>query len=126
MWEQDATVERIEVSVPAELRQVRVLRLVVAGTLSIHDFGVDVVDDVRSAVDESCALVLGDRGAPGRLNLTLQCAPTGVSAVVQGTFVSPPDRAREEDLLPERMLKPFVDSYEVDLTCHRVTFDRRI
>lgn len=126
MWEQRATLERTDVSVPADLRQVRVLRLVVAGTLSMHGFGVDVVDDVRSAVDESCALVLGDRGAPGRLSLMLHCSPTEVSAVIQGIFEVPPARAREDDLLSERVLKPFVDHYEVDLARHRVTFDRRV
>lgn len=126
MWEQYAALEQTDVLVPAELRQVRVLRLVVAGTLSMHGFGVDVIDDVRSAVDESCALVLGDGGAPGRLCLTLHCAPTGVSAVIQGDFEMSPDRAPADDLLSERVLKPFVDRYEVDLARHRVTFDRRV
>ncbi len=126
MWEQPATLERTDISVRAELRQVRVLRLVVAGALSLHDLEMDVVDDVRSAVSESCALVLGDSGAPGRLTLTLHCDQSGVTAEVQGTFDTPPERVPEDTMISERALKPFVNHCEVDLAQDRVTFDRLV
>lgn len=122
--ERQGEVERTDLTVPAELRQVRVLRLVVAGTLSLLDVGTDVVEDIRSAVDEACGLVLGKQGAPGWLTLTLLSGAGKVSAEVCGTFSQLPDREPEATQLAESMLRLFVDSCEIDLEHHRVTFER--
>ncbi len=118
--------ERTDLTVPAQLRQVRVLRLVVAGTLSLHDFGTTVIEDVRSAVDEASALVLGDGDSPGWLNLSLETGPTAVTAVVRGSFAQPPDRNPEAAEQSEAMLGLFVDSYELDPANHRVSFTRSL
>ncbi len=115
--------QRTEISVPAENRQVRVLRLVTASTMSLYAFGVDAVEDVRSAVDESCALVLGSHGAEGRLSLVLDCDDNCISVVIRGDFDVAPVHGNEDDLRAEQMLRPFVDRCDIDLVRHRVSFD---
>lgn len=114
--------QRTEISVPAEKRQVRVLRLVTASTMSLYAFGVDAVEDVRSAVDESCALVLGSHGAEGRLSLVLDCEDDRISVVIRGDFDVAPVHGNEDDLRAEQMLRPFVDRCDIDLVHHRVSF----
>ncbi len=121
-WNQGA-MERTEASVPADDRQVRVLRLVTAGTMSLHEFGTDAVEDVRSAVGEACALVLGSHGAMGRLNLVICCDSRRIEVVIRGEFDIVPVHGREEDLRAEQMLMPFVDHCEIDLDHHRVSFE---
>ena len=114
---------RTEVSVPAEARRVRVLRLVTAATMSLYDFDVDAVENVRTAVDESCALVLGTRGAEGRLGLSISCDDGCVRVQVRGEFDVAPEHGKEDDLRAEQLLRPFVDRYEIDLVHHRVSFE---
>lgn len=116
-------IERTEASVPAEERQVRVLRLVTASTMSLYEFGSDAVEDVRSAVGEACALVLGSHGAVGRLNLVISCDDRRVEVVIRGEFDIVPVHGREDDLRAEQMLLPFVDRCEIDLDHHRVSFE---
>lgn len=115
--------ERTEVSVPAEARQVRILRLVTAGTMSLHGFGANAVEDVRSAVSEACALVLGNRGAVGRLNLLVVCGERGVQVTIRGDFDIAPEHGREDDLRAQQLFMPFVDHCEIDLDHHRVSFE---
>jgi hypothetical protein len=49
---------RVEVSIEADHRFVRVVRLVASGVASIMGVDVDAVDDLRIAVDEGCTWLL--------------------------------------------------------------------
>ena len=118
-------VEQTDITVQADLRQVRVLRLVTAGTLSLHDVSTDVVEDLHSAVDEACTLVLGPDDVIGTLNLSLRIEVGMVSAVVRGSFDTCPDRSKETTELATQMLGLFVDTCAVDLDDDRVSFSRR-
>ncbi len=120
------SMERTVMTVPAELRQVRVVRLVVAGTLSLHPIGSSLVDDLCSAVDEACTLVLGQQDTPGRLTLTLKCHPDRIEADISGTFDGGPIRPDEIVRDAEAMLRIFVDRSEIDLDHHRVRFTRAL
>ena len=121
----DDEIEELEITVPAALRYVRVLRLAAAGTLSLLDLDVAFVDDVRSAIGEAAALALGEHGAPGSLHLRLRTSADCVSVEVQGRFTRRPERTIEEDDLSRHILGPLVDHYTVDLRSARVTFEKR-
>lgn len=117
--------EELEVTVPAALRYVRVLRLAAAGALSLQDLDVEFVDEVRSAIGEAAALVLGEHGAPGSLHLHIRSSSECVEVMVEGTFNHMPERAEEEDDLSKHILGPLVDHFTVDLRGSRVTFEKQ-
>lgn len=121
----DEESEELEVTVPAALRYVRVLRLAAAGTLSLQDLDVEFVDEVRSAIGEAAALVLGEHGAPGSLRLHLRSSGECVEVTVEGTFTHKPERAEDEDDLSKHILGPLVDRFTVDLRGSRVTFEKQ-
>lgn len=64
----------IRLSVPARADYVHVLRSVVASVAAKLDFSYDEIEDLRLAVDESCAYLLGMQDAP--TVLTLSISPT--------------------------------------------------
>ena len=121
----DDEIDELEITVPAALRYVRVLRLAAAGTLSLSDLDVGFVDDVRSAIGEAAALALGDHGAPGTLHLHLRNSGGCVEVEVTGAFDRQPARTSEEDDLSRHILGPLVDHHTVDLPNSRVTFVKR-
>lgn len=116
--------DELELTVPAELRYVRVLRLTTAGGLSLHDLDVEFVEEVRSAVGEAAALVLGEHGAPGTLRLRVRCDPDLVAVELQGVFEHRPDRAADEDELSRLIMTPLVDQVVVNLGESRVAFEK--
>lgn len=118
-------IEELEITVPAALRYVRVLRLAAAGTLSLLDLDVAFVDEVRSAIGEAAALVLGEHGAPGSLHLCVRSSDGCVEVELRGTFSHQPERAAEEDDFSRHILGPLVDEFTVDLQHSRVTFEKR-
>lgn len=120
------TMEQTDITVPADLRQVRVLRLVAAGTLSLHDVSTDVIEDLRSAVDEACSLLVGTSDVVGSLRLVLQVDLRSVTAVIRGVFDELPDRSEETTELSTQMLGLFVDTWSIDLDRNRVSFSRRL
>jgi serine/threonine-protein kinase RsbW len=63
----------IKLSVPARADYVHVLRSVVASVAAKLDFPYDDIEDLRLAVDEACAYLLGLRDGP--LVLTLSITP---------------------------------------------------
>lgn len=119
------TTDAIELSVPAALRFVRVLRLTAAGVLSLRPFDVEFVDDVRAAIGEACALVLGEHGAPGTLHLELRADDDCVSVVISGRFTGPVERTADDDELSELLLRPLVDTQRIDLRHACVSFEKR-
>lgn len=60
-----APLDRVELSVPADPAYLAVLRTATAGLAARADMTLDEIEDLRIAVDEACALVLGDGAAAG-------------------------------------------------------------
>lgn len=58
-----ATGDRVELSVPADPAYLVVLRTATAGLAARADMTIDEIEDLRIAVDEACALVLGDESS---------------------------------------------------------------
>jgi len=64
-------VSEIRLSVPARADYVHVLRSVVASVAAKLDFSYDDIEDLRLAVDEACAYLLGLREGPTILTLSI-------------------------------------------------------
>ena len=58
----------VELKLPAQRGMMLVIRLTTAGVIARAGLGVDRVDDVKMAVEEACACLMGD-GATGTLRL---------------------------------------------------------
>lgn len=111
-------------SVPSYPHFIRVARLTVAGALSLGDFSMRFVDDVRAALSESCALVMGQVGHPGEITVVVDMGDDQIDVEVTGIFATPPVRDQASDRLSERLLEPLVDHYRLDLDRQRLTFSK--
>jgi len=106
-----ASNDHVAVSVPADGRSVHVLRAVTAAVASRMRMSFDAIDDLRLAVDEASAWLLGaNRGAS---TLTLRLLPLddrleAVVAVDAGAGAWPPSDV--EQGLPWRILSALVDT----------------
>lgn len=118
--------DEVRLVVPSYPHFIRVIRLTAAGALSLGDYSVRFVDDVRAALSESCALVMGQIGHPGDLAVAIIMGEDRIEVEVTGEFVTPPERDAASDRLSERLLEPLVDQYIVDLDHHRLTFSKRV
>jgi serine/threonine-protein kinase RsbW len=95
-WTDTAGADVVELEVPAGAAYIAVVRTAAAGLAARVDLTLDRIEDLRIAVDEACALLVGpgsDR-TPGR---TLRClfVITEVSLVVEvrGPHTDLPDRS---------------------------------
>ncbi len=75
------------VTIPGDTRFLRIARLTAAALASDLGFNVDDIEDLRIAVDESCAAVIS--GAPAGTTLELRYLPSvdGRAVSVEGTCV---------------------------------------
>lgn len=89
----------VGLTLPADPSFVRVARLVVAGLLA-DDTGVDVIDDLRVAVDELVALALGEDGEDEvHLTFTLASDELVVTVARSGVAASPEVHPVSQSLL---------------------------
>ena len=101
--------DRVELRVPADAAYLAVLRTATAGLAARLDLTLDEIEDLRIAVDEACALVLGVSGdsldapadAPARtdplaaldtLRATFDLSAGGMTVEVSGPARSLPGR----------------------------------
>lgn len=78
----------IVVRIPARPEYVHVLRTAVASVAARLDFTYDAIDDLRIAVDEACAHLLGVSSSAG--TMTLRITPHGRDLVVLASTDSDP------------------------------------
>ena len=86
----DSDVEALDVilvTIPADARYLRIARLTAAALASDLGFDLDAIEDLRIAVDESCAAVIGASRAGRTLELRYLPAIDGRSVTVEGTCV---------------------------------------
>ena len=69
--------DAIEMVLPADVRLIRLARLVAGGVGGSADFDVDGVDDLRIAVDEMCTALI-ESGDGGPLHLHFSVSPESV------------------------------------------------
>ncbi|SDQ08592.1 ATP-binding protein [Quadrisphaera sp. DSM 44207] len=93
--------DRVELRVPADPAYLAVLRTATAGLAARLDLTLDEIEDLRIAVDEACALVLGEAGEDGAtrarpgdtLLATFDLGPDGLSVQVSGPAQDLPSRS---------------------------------
>jgi serine/threonine-protein kinase RsbW len=109
-----ASSEHITVSVPADVASVHVLRAVTAAVASRMRMSFDAIEDLRLAVDEASAWVLGTNRRASTLTLRLLPLEDRLEAIVavdgSGGAWPPPD---VEQGLPWRILSALVDTLAI-------------
>jgi hypothetical protein len=122
--------EHIVLKVPARPENVRLVRLVMATVGSRIGFGLEVLDDLRIAVNELCFCLMGGEGTSG--DLTVAFVAIADCLVVEGS-VSQINAANTPEALPldlpelsQRIFEALTSSYigELDGTHRWLTFTR--
>jgi len=110
----------ITVSVPPESGAVQVLRAVTASVAARMDMPFDGIEDLRLAVDEACAWLLGLAGGATSVTLRLRPMDDRLEAVVSidaaGRAWPPPDL---EKSLSWKVLSALVDTVSLDAEASR-------
>jgi hypothetical protein len=70
----------IRLTIPAELRYLRLARVTAAAIAADLDFSVQDIDDVRVAVDELSALLIEDAGPGSELEICFTPSLTGIAS----------------------------------------------
>ena len=73
----------VEVSIPADVAYLSVLRTATAGLAARLDFTLDEIEDLRIAVDEACAMLLQHNVAHSSLTCRFDLAPADTSRGVR-------------------------------------------
>jgi serine/threonine-protein kinase RsbW len=107
--------EAVRITVPARAEFLHVVRTVVASVAARHDLTLDAIEDLRIAVDEACAQLLGVRGS----EIAVEIAPRGdgVEAVCSTDAIVtmwPPDGVQHS--LATQVLRGLADSVAWELT----------
>ena len=84
----------IRLSVPARGDYVHVLRSVIASVAAKLDFSYDDIEDLRLAVDEACAYLIGLREGPTELGLTITPSDRSVEVLAWVDGAEAPLRAQ--------------------------------
>jgi serine/threonine-protein kinase RsbW len=110
----------ITVSVPPESGAVQVLRAVTASVAARMNMPFDGIEDLRLAVDEACAWLLGVAGGATSVTLRLRPMDDRLEAVVSidaaGRAWPPPDL---EKSLSWKVLSALVDTVSLDAEASR-------
>jgi len=110
----------ITVSVPPESGSVQVLRAVTATVAARMNMPFDGIEDLRLAVDEACAWLLGLAGGATSMTLRLRPMDDRLEAVVSidaaGRAWPPPDL---EKSLSWKVLSALVDTVSLDAEASR-------
>jgi serine/threonine-protein kinase RsbW len=105
----DAVVLRI----PRDPRFIRVARLAVGGVASLIDLDVEVIEDLRIAVDELCAAMLEVGAGPIDVTVTTTDAAIRIEAT-SSAGQEPLDEARFA--LSKQILAVIADDFGLDVT----------
>ena len=109
----------VELTLPADSRLVRLVRLMASGLASTAGFDVDDLDDLRIGVDEVVAALLeGGDGSPLVLRFRLQAAEVSLEGETPGGG-TPLEEERLE--LSRQILEAVVDEHDVSVNGGRVT-----
>jgi serine/threonine-protein kinase RsbW len=100
----------IRLTIPAESRYLRIARLTAAGVATDLGFDLESIEDLRVAVDEACALLLG---GPEDAELQLSYSPDGDSMVIEGRSPARPGEAVEIHPVARELLELTADEYDV-------------
>jgi hypothetical protein len=108
----------LELRIPSDPQLLRVLRLVGSGLASLGQLDLAATEEVRVAVDELGAALIG-MGDGGPIDLTFDLTPTTLR--VEGATGLPPGAEREVDPLTDRMLSVVASTHAWSVQDGRAT-----
>ena len=90
----------ITLTIPARKECILVMRMTAAGVCALHDLPVDVMEDLRTAIDESCELLLHQDYVAETLTLRCEAKKEGmfVSVTAQKSASQPCEDAADADI----------------------------
>jgi serine/threonine-protein kinase RsbW len=103
----------IRLSIPAELRYLRLARVTAAAIAADMDFSVQDIDDVRVAVDELSALLIEDAGPGSELEICF--TPDQVSITGEGRMTGGSTSEPKLHPVAAELLALVVDHYDVSV-----------
>jgi serine/threonine-protein kinase RsbW len=112
----DPSQPAVEFHIPADPMYVRVARLVSGDMAERAGFSVDELDDVRLAVDELCAILIGIDGGPLELRMQVRSG----ELVIEGKTAGARAPAVPTEL-SEMLLRALVDSCLFDASDHETS-----
>jgi serine/threonine-protein kinase RsbW len=84
-----AATDRVTVRMPADGAYLSVLRTATAGLAARLDFTLDDIEDMRIAVDEACAMLLGQAIPGSSLECSFGLEPDGMTITVSVPSLNP-------------------------------------
>ena len=109
---------KVELSFPSDKSMMLVLRLTAAGVLARAGLTVDVMDDVKLAVEEACNCLIGQECPPERILCTFEREERNLEIAVSALARETGKCGMEEDELRvvRAILESMVSSVEIDQT----------
>lgn len=101
----------VQLVIPASARYLRLARLTVAGLAGDLGYPVDVIEDLRIAVDELCAAIIDRTPSDARLELVYREIPGGLQ--VEGRCSADADDAPELHAVARELLNMLADDYSI-------------
>ena len=109
---------KVELSFPSDKSRMLVLRLTAAGVLARAGLTVDVMDDVKLAVEEACNCLIGQECPPDRILCAFERKDRDleISVCALGTEVGKCGMEEDELRVVRAILESMVSSVEIDQT----------
>lgn len=121
-----AETDVISLTIPAELRFVRLARIAVASLARRKGMTVRTIDDLRMVTDESFALLLQDRDHAGSIDVTFEVDNHELVVVIVQRLADGPLPVSTEELTQfEVVTGDLVDRAEANPTAGVVQFSKR-
>jgi serine/threonine-protein kinase RsbW len=118
--------DEIRLTVPAEPAYARVARVAGAGLAARLGYSYDEVEEVRLAVGEAWALVLGAEPADGTVELRFRVGQRSLTveltASVSGPLAPSPVPPAAD---PADVLRLITDAVDIDISRRRLRFEKR-
>ena len=110
-----ADTDVISLTIPSATRFVRLARIGVASLARRKGMSVRSIDDLRLAVDETFALLLGDVDRPGAVDVTFEVDDHELAVIVVARLADGPPVISEDDRTRfDVLLEDLVDRFDVD------------
>jgi serine/threonine-protein kinase RsbW len=87
--QQDGTQDQVTIRMPADGAYLSVLRTATAGLAARLDFTLDDIEDLRIAVDEACAMLLGQAVPGSDLECSFALSPDEMTITVSVPSLNP-------------------------------------
>lgn len=114
------TDDTVELTLPAENRHLRLVRLAASGFTADLGADIEAVEDLRLAVGEVCALLVEFAEPGGRITVTY--SHDGDTVVVEGRCPAAADDPMTVDPVAETVLANTVDGFSVRVDGRHNTF----